>query len=197
MYGKQVAKEHYDANGWVLHHNTDIWRGAAPINHANHGIWVTGGAWLSQHLWEHYLYNPDEEFLREKAYPLMKGSAEFFVDFLVENRKGFLISSPSNSPEIGGLVAGPTMDHQIIRQLFRNCIQASKILEIDEQFRIELEMLVVRIAPNRIGWMGQLQEWMEDKDDAEEHHRHVSHLWALHPGSEINWIQAPELFLWA
>ena len=191
--GKNVAKEHYNCNGWVLHHNTDIWRGAAPINHANHGIWVTGGAWLSTHFWEHYLYTQDKEFLKD-SYDLIKGSALFFTEFLVEDPKtGYLISTPSNSPEIGGLVAGPTMDHQIIRALFRICIEASEILGIDKDFSEKLQLMIPKIAPNQIGKYGQLQEWLEDKDDPEEKHRHVSHLWAVYPGSEINYEETPEL----
>ena len=114
--GKQTAKDHYNAPGWVLHHNTDLWRGTAPINAANHGIWVTGGAWLCQHLWEHYLFTQDKTFLKNKAYPIMKEAALFFNSFLIKDPvTGYLISTPSNSPEQGGLVAGPTMDHQIIR----------------------------------------------------------------------------------
>ena len=128
--GKQTAKVHYNAPGWVLHHNTDLWRGTAPINASNHGIWVTGGAWLCQHLWEHYLYTQDKEFLKNQAYPIMKEAARFFNAFLVKDPKtGWLISTPSNSPEQGGLVAGPTMDHQIIRDLFQSTIQASEILK--------------------------------------------------------------------
>ena len=192
--GSRTAQVHYGARGWVFHHNTDLWRGAAPINHANHGIWVTGGAWLSHHLWERYLYTRDEAFLAERAYPVMKGAALFFVDFLVEDpRSGWLISTPSNSPEIGGLVAGPTMDHQIIRSLFRACIAAAEILGIDEDFRNQLAERVPRIAPNQIGQHGQLQEWLEDKDNPREQHRHVSHLWGLHPGCEITPRGTPEL----
>ena len=192
--GKTVAKEHYNANGWVLHHNTDIWRGAAPINASNHGIWVSGGAWLSRHLWEHYLFSQDKKFLAEQAYPLMRGAAEFFTEFLVKDPKtGFLISTPSNSPENGGLVAGPTMDHQIIRALFRSCIEASDILGVDQQFAAKLKEMLPRIAPNQIGKYGQLQEWMEDKDDPDNKHRHVSHLWGVYPGNEINWMQTPDL----
>jgi alpha-L-fucosidase 2 len=192
--GSRTAQVHYGARGWVFHHNTDLWRGAAPINHANHGIWVTGGAWLSHHLWERYRYTRDEVFLAERAYPVMKGAALFFVDFLVEDpRSGWLISTPSNSPEIGGLVAGPTMDHQIIRSLFRACIEASEILGIDEDFRNQLAERVPRIAPNQIGQHGQLQEWLEDKDNPREQHRHVSHLWGLHPGCEITPRGTPEL----
>jgi alpha-L-fucosidase 2 len=193
--GAKTAKEHYNCRGWVLHHNTDLWRGTAPINAANHGIWVTGGAWLCQDLWERYAFTGDKEFLKKRAYPLMKGAATFFVDFLVEDPKtGWLISTPSNSPEIGGLVAGPTMDHQIIRDLFTNCIKASEILDVDEDFRRKLVELRSRIAPNQIGQYGQLQEWLEDKDDPNNKHRHVSHLFGLHPGKEITRRGTPDLF---
>ncbi|UCG49469.1 MAG: glycoside hydrolase family 95 protein [Phycisphaerales bacterium] len=193
--GSKTAKAHYACRGWVLHHNTDLWRGTAPINHSNHGIWVTGGAWLCRHLWEHYLYTGDRAFLKDRGYPLMKGAAEFFVDFLVEDPAGGgLISTPSNSPETGGLVAGPTMDHQIIRELFSNCIEASKVLGVDEELRAKLTELRSRIAPNRIGRHGQLQEWLEDKDDPRNRHRHVSHLFGLHPGAEITKRGTPELF---
>jgi len=193
--GAKTAKAHYDCRGWVLHHNTDLWRGTAPINASNHGIWVTGGAWLCQDLWEHYAFTGDKKFLKDRAYPLMKGAATFFVDFLVEDPKtGWLISTPSNSPEIGGLVAGPTMDHQIIRDLFANCIKASRILGVDEDFRQKLAQLRDRIAPNQIGRHGQLQEWLEDKDDPNNKHRHVSHLFGLHPGKEISRRRTPELF---
>ena len=185
--GKEVAREHYGAHGWVFHHNTDLWRGAAPINASNHGIWPVGGAWLCQHLWWHYVYTGDEEFLRKRAYPLMKEAALFFADFLVEDLDtGWLISPLSNSPENGGLVAGPTMDHQIIRSLLVNTIQASEILEEDDEMRTTLEYLLENIAPLQVGKHGQLQEWLTDKDDVDNKHRHVSHLWGLHPGSEIN-----------
>ena len=184
--GAKTAKAHYDCRGWVLHHNTDLWRGTAPINASDHGIWGTGGAWLCQDLWEHYAFTGDEAFLGKRAYPIMKGAAQFFVDFLIEDPKtGWLISTPSNSPENGGLVAGPTMDHQIIRDLFTNCIEASKILGVDKDFREKLTELKGKIAPNQIGRYGQLQEWLEDKDDPNEHHRHVSHLWGVYPGWEI------------
>lgn len=186
--GRQTAREHYNCPGWVLHHNTDLWRGSAPINHANHGIWVTGGAWLSLHLWEHYLFNPQKDFLATRAYPLMKGAAEFFTKFLIPDpRTGYLISTPSNSPENGGLVAGPTMDHQIIRSLFKACIEASRILEKDREFNNNLETLLGRMAPDQVGRYGQLQEWLEDLDDPANKHRHVSHLWGVFPGKEITW----------
>ena len=193
--GAKTARVHYDCRGWVLHHNTDLWRGTAPINAANHGIWVTGGAWLCQDLWEHYAFTGDIKFLRKRAYPLMKGAATFFVDFLIEDpNTGWLISTPSNSPENGGLVAGPTMDHQIIRDLFTNCIKASEILGVDKDFRRELTELRGRIAPNQIGRYGQLQEWLEDKDNPNNKHRHVSHLFGLHPGKEISRRRTPYLF---
>ncbi|HCQ00659.1 MAG TPA: alpha-L-fucosidase, partial [Candidatus Latescibacteria bacterium] len=193
--GRQTARSHYGCRGWVLHHNTDLWRGTAPINASDHGIWVTGGAWLCRHLWERYLFERDLSFLRERAYPLMKGAAEFFVDFLVEDpNTGWLISTPSNSPEIGGLVAGPTMDHQIIRTLFTDCIEATRLLRADAPFRRRLTDLRERIAPNRIGRHGQLQEWLEDIDDPECTHRHISHLWGVYPGDEITKDGTPDLF---
>jgi len=192
--GRETAKEYYNAPGWVLHHNTDLWRGTAPINASNHGIWVTGGAWFCEHLWERYLFTRDERFLRDTAYPIMKDAALFFNTFLIKDPvSGYLISTPSNSPEQGGLVAGPTMDHQIIRALFKNTIQASKILNRDAAFRKELEDKYPRIAPNKIGRYGQLQEWMQDVDDTTNKHRHVSHLWGVYPGNEINWETTPEL----
>jgi alpha-L-fucosidase 2 len=194
--GHSVAQKHYNAPGWVLHHNFDLWRGAAPINASNHGIWPSGGAWLCQHLWWHYLYTGDKAFLAERAYPLMKGAAEFFAACLVEdprNDKHWLISGPSNSPEEGGLVMGPTMDHQIIRNLFANTAQAARVLGVDEEFAKKLDTMRGRIAPNQIGKYGQLQEWLEDKDDPKNEHRHVSHLWGLFPGEEIT-PDTPELF---
>ncbi len=194
--GHSTAQKHYGAPGWVLHHNFDLWRGTAPINHANHGIWVTGGAWLCQHLWWKYEYDGDTAFLRDKAYPLMKSASEFFVDYLIEdprNDKGWLISGPSNSPENGGLVMGPTMDHQIIRNLFATTSKAARILGVDEDFAKKLDTMYKQIAPNQIGKHGQLQEWLQDKDDPKNEHRHVSHLWGLFPGEEIT-PETPELF---
>ena len=194
MSGRKTAKVHYDCRGWVFHHNTDLWRGTAPINNSNHGIWVTGGAWLTRHIWEHYLFTGDKEFLVERAYPVMKGAALFFVDFLIEDPEtGWLISTPSNSPEQGGLVAGPSMDHQIIRELFTNCIEAAKILGIDNDFRRKLTKLRSRVAPNQIGQHGQLQEWLQDKDNPRNQHRHISHLYALHPGYEVTPLKTPKL----
>ena len=192
--GRRVAQEHYGARGWVLHHNTDLWRGAAPINAANHGIWPTGGAWLCQHLWWHYLFTGDAQFLAERAYPLLREAALFFVDTLVEDpQTGWLISPLSNSPENGGLVPGPTMDHQIVRTLFGYVIAAAEHLDVDAEMRSQLAVLRSRIAPNQIGQYGQLQEWITDKDDPQNRHRHVSHLWGLHPGDEIT-EHTPQLY---
>ncbi|WP_044633218.1 glycoside hydrolase family 95 protein [Neotamlana sedimentorum] len=191
--GAKVAKTHYNADGWIVHHNVDIWRGAAPVNASHHGIWLGGAAWLSSHIWEHYLFTQDKEFLK-KRYPLLRNAALFYSQFLYEDpNTGYLISSPSNSPEIGGLVAGPTMDHQLIRALFKTTIEASKILDQDAEFTSTLKPMINKIAPNQIGKHGQLQEWMEDKDNPENHHRHVSHLWAVHPGNEINFDETPDL----
>ena len=192
--GRKTAQAHYGARGWVLHHNTDLWRGTAPINASDHGIWVTGGAWLCHHLWEHYQFTGDKAFLAKRGYPAMKGAAMFFADFLVKDPKtGLLISGPSNSPEQGGLVMGPTMDHQIIRDLFANTSAAARVLGVDKDLAARLDEMGKAIAPNRIGKHGQLQEWMEDKDDPKNDHRHVSHLWGVYPGWDITPRQ-PDLF---
>ena len=191
--GQKTAKQYYNARGWVLHHNTDIWRGTAPINNSNHGIWPTGGAWLMTHLWEHYLFNQDLRFLADH-YDIIKEATLFFKDVLVEDKEtGWLVSTPSNSPENGGLVKGPTMDHQIIRALFNIFIQSSDIVNSDAALRDSIIQMHAKIAPNQIGKYGQLQEWLEDKDDPENKHRHVSHLWGLHPGNEINMEATPKL----
>jgi alpha-L-fucosidase 2 len=192
--GRTVAKEHYAARGWVVHHNFDLWRGAAPINAANHGIWVTGSGWMALHLWEHFLFTQDRQFLKKTAFPLMKGAAQFYADYLVEDpQTKWLVSGPSNSPEQGGLVMGPTMDHQIIRSLFGACIEAAKLLGADTKFAAKLSELRPRIAPNQVGKHRQLQEWLEDKDDPKNTHRHVSHLWGVYPGDDITW-RAPKFF---
>jgi len=193
--GARTAQAHYGASGWVLHHNFDLWRGTAPINASNHGIWPSGGAWLCQQVWNHYLFSGDRDWLRQTGYPLMKGSAEFFADVLVEDpKRGWLVSGPSNSPEQGGLVMGPTMDHQIIRELFGNVIAASEVLGVDEGLRQKLAGLRERIAPNQVGRLGQLQEWLDDVDEPENKHRHVSHLFGVYPGVEITPYGTPDLF---
>ena len=194
LTGRSIAREHYNCDGWVLHHNTDLWRGAAPINSAPYGVWPTGAAWVCTHLWEHFLFTRDTMFLRERAYPVMKDAALFYSQFLIEDPKtGWLISSPSNSPENGGLVAGPTMDHQLIRSLFRQCVKTAGILGESNEFTSMLAEKAEQVAPNQIGQYGQLQEWLEDKDNPENKHRHVSHLWGVHPGEDITWEKNPEL----
>ena len=192
--GQSIAREHYDLEGWVTHHNTDIWRGAAPINNANHGIWPVGGAWLSQHLWWHYEYSNNKEYLK-KIYPVLKEASTFFVGYLSPdpNNPEQLISGPSNSPEQGGLVMGPSMDHQIIRNLFSNTIEAAELLNMDADFVSVIKDKRSKIAKNKIGKHGQLQEWLEDVDKPKNKHRHVSHLWALHPGNEIHPLTTPDL----
>jgi alpha-L-fucosidase 2 len=198
--GAKMAKDHYGASGWVAHHNTDLWRAAGPIDGPAWGLWPTGGAWLCTHLWEHYLFSGDREFLA-RAYPLMKGSAQFFLDALVtEAKHGWLVTSPSLSPEnthhgATSLVAGPAMDAQILRDLFTACIQASEILGQDADFRARLAAARTRLAPHQVGAQGQLQEWLEDWDAGapEPHHRHVSHLYALYPSDQIDARRTPEL----
>ncbi len=192
--GTEVARDFYGARGWVAHHNTDGWRGAAPINASNHGIWPVGGAWLCTHLWERYLFTGDDEFLREHAYPLLKGASLFFVDYLVDDPvhgKNWLVSGPSNSPERGGLVMAPTMDHQIIRYVLNATAEAAGILACDAELAAQLRDVVARIAPNQVGEEGQLKEWLY-KEAPRTTHRHVSHLWGLHPGSEIT-PETPDL----
>lgn len=187
--GTSTATEHYGARGWALHHNFDLWRGTAPINASNHGIWISGAPWLSLHLWEHYLFTGDKEFLR-KSWPVLRDCALFFTDYLIEDPETkALISGPSNSPEQGGLVMGPSMDHQIIRDLFKAVSSGARILGTDENLAKKLDEMRPRIAPNKIGKHGQLQEWMQDKDDPKNTHRHVSHLWAVFPGTDITWRQ--------
>ena len=190
--GARTAKNMYNARGWVTHHNTDLWRATAPIDGPAWGMWPTGGAWLCLHLWDRYEFSGDKEFLA-KVYPVIKGAAEFFLDTLVEEPKHkWLVTNPSLSPEnqhpFGAAVcAGPTMDSQIIRDLFSNCIRASEILGTDEEFRKQLETVRARLAPNQIGKAGQVQEWLEDWDveAKEQNHRHISHLYGLYPSAQI------------
>ena len=183
--GARTASEQYGCHGWVAHHNTDLWRGTAPINNID-GIWPTGGAWLCYHLWEHYLFTGDKKFLA-RAYPDMKGAALFFVEDLIKDPKtGWLVTSPSYSPEQGELCYGPTMDNQIIRALMDNIIAAAGILETDKTFAVELTKIRNQLPPNQVGKYDQLQEWLEDVDKPNNNHRHMSPLWALYPGAEIS-----------
>lgn len=198
--GRRTAKVHYNARGWVAHHNTDLWRATAPVDGPNSGMWPTGGAWLCQHLWEHYLYSRDKAYLA-RVYPAMKGAAEFFLDTLVEEPvHKWLITSPSLSPEnrhqFGtSIVAGPAMDGEILRDLFANTRQAAEILGVDLELRTQLAAARARLAPAQVGKAGQLQEWLEDWDLSapDIHHRHVSHLYALFPSDQITQRATPEL----
>jgi len=197
--GARAARMHWGAGGWVAHHNTDLWRAASPID-GLWGHWPTGGAWLSQNLWEHYLFTQDLDFPK-RLYPAMKGAAQFFLDSLVEEpTHKWLVTCPSASPENGhpkgtSICAGPTMDNQIIRDLFSNCIQASALLGVDVDFRQQLIAARARLAPNQIGKAGQLQEWLDDWDleAGDRHHRHVSHLYGLYPSAQISARSTPEL----
>ena len=182
--GVRTAHAQYGAGGWVVHHNTDLWRGSAPINGVD-GVWPTGGAWLCQHLWEHYLFTGDKKFLA-RAYPDMKAAAQFFVDFLIKDpQTGWLVTSPSYSPEQGEETQGPTMDNQLIRALLKNTIAAANILDTDKTFATQLATVRDQLPPNQIGQHGQLQEWLADVDKPNNNHRHMSPLWALYPGNDI------------
>ena len=199
--GNRTAVEQYGCRGWVAHHNTDIWRGTAPINNID-GVWPTGGAWLCYHLWEHYLFTGDKKFLA-RAYPAMKGASQFFADDLVkDSRTGWLVTSPSFSPEQGHLCYGPTMDNQLIRALMNSTINAADILDTDKSFAMELTRIRDRLPPNQIGKYGQLQEWLQDTDVPDNNHRHMSPLWALYPGADISpanpkiWDAAKLLLKW-
>ena len=189
--GARTAKKQYGARGWVAHHNTDHWRGTAPINNVD-GVWPTGGAWLCHHLWEHYLFTGDKNFLKKRAYPAMKFASLFFVDFLIKDPKiGYLVTSPSHSPEQTPpnrplFSVGPTMDNQLIRALFTYTIDAAEILGTDKKFAKQLADLRAQLPPNMVGKHGQLQEWLEDWDAPNNNHRHMSPLFALYPGWEIN-----------
>jgi len=198
--GGRTAQEMYGAHGWVVHHNTDLWRASAPIDGPNWGMWPSGGAWLCLHLWDRYEYSGDKKVLKA-IYPALKGSCEFFLDTLQEEPKHkWLVTNPSLSPENGhphgaAVCAGPTMDMQILRDLFANTIQASETLGVDDGLRQRLQATRARLAPNQIGSSGQLQEWLEDWDmqAGDLHHRHVSHLYGLYPGRDITRRGTPDL----
>jgi alpha-L-fucosidase 2 len=198
--GARTARVQWDAGGWVAHHNTDLWRASAPIDGPTWGFWPTGGAWLCRHLWQHYEFSGDKKFLA-RVYPAMKGAAQFFLDTLVEEPKHhWLVTCPSLSPENqhpfgASTCAGPTMDMEILRDLFADTSKAAEILGVDPDFRKRLSETRRRLAPLQIGRAGQLQEWLEDWDmDAPEiHHRHVSHLYGLFPSDQINVFDTPEL----
>jgi len=200
--GRRVAKTMYGAGGFVLHHNTDIWGHAVPIDGARWGVWPMGGAWLSLHLWEHYDFTRDRVFLATRAYPVMKEAAEFLLDYLQPDAKGRLLSGPSTSPENqyvlpdgtkGTLCLAPYMDTEIAWALFTRVIAAADILGTDAAFRQRVAAAREKLPPLAIGRYGQLQEWLEDYPEADPGHRHVSHLFALHPGSQITMRGTPAL----
>ncbi|WP_411345164.1 glycosyl hydrolase family 95 catalytic domain-containing protein [Paenibacillus sp. WLX1005] len=251
--GRQAATVHYGASGWVTHHNTDLWRQAIPTGgDASWAFWPMGGIWLCAHLWEHYEYTRDVEYLRQTAYPIMKEAAQFALDWLVEDPQGYLVTAPSTSPENKFLTergtpcsisAASTMDMTLIRELFRHCMQAAQVLAsqhdktstrsaadqpaspidglssvdglssidesfaisesssiehhrlngFDEQFMDRLTTAMDRLYPFQIGRHGQLREWYDDYEEHEPGHRHVSHLYGLYPGNEINRQERPEL----
>jgi alpha-L-fucosidase 2 len=198
--GAAMAKAHYGARGWVLHHNTDLWRATGPVDGPQWGLWPMGGAWLTAQLWDHWQFSRDPTLLK-RLYPLMKGAAEFLLDYLVSQPgTGFLVTNPSLSPENqhpfgSSLCAGPAMDNQIIRDLFGGLIEASASLGVDADLRERLVGALGRIRPDQIGYAGQLQEWADDWDlDAPEpHHRHISHLYALYPSWQIQPEATPAL----
>lgn len=211
--GAQVAREHYGAKGWVFHQNTDLWRVAAPMDGPTWGTFTVGGAWLVTHLYEHYLFTQDEDYLLE-IYPVIKGSVEFFMDFLVAHPNGkWLVTNPSNSPEnppdgkgykyfydeVTGMyyfttiVAGATMDMQILKDLFAYYIAAAEILDIDRQFVKKVGITRERLVPSQVGKDGMLQEWTDDLGQLEDKHRHFSHLYGLYPGNVISARRTPEL----
>lgn len=203
--GRDTAAKHYGMTGWVAHHISDIWGFAVPGDAATCGLWPTGGAWLCDHLWEHYLFTGDRAFLEELAYPILREACAFFLDYLYEDEQGRLLSGPSSSPENryrlpdgsqGHLCMGPTMDSQIIRELLTHTRDAASALgeAVDDQALLSrIEAALPKLPPNRIGKHGQLMEWPEDYDEPEPGHRHISHLFGLHPGTQISPGRTPRL----
>ncbi|MEL0455843.1 glycoside hydrolase family 95 protein [Flavobacteriaceae bacterium SZ-1-7] len=197
--GQESARKMYHARGWNIHHNTDIWRVAGMIDGGFYGFWPMGGAWLTQHIWQHYLFTGDKEFLK-KHYPVLKGKAQFYADVLQEEPEhNWLVVTPSMSPENKyinsvGVSYGTTMDNQLVFDVFSNVIDASKILDIDTEFADSIAVLKKRLPPMQIGKYGQLQEWIKDWDDPGSKHRHISHLYGLYPSAQVSPFKNPELF---
>ena len=200
--GKQTARDMYGVEGWVLHHNTDQWRITGPVDRAQTGLWPVGAAWLCRHLWEHYLYTGDKEFLRQ-YYPIMLDAARFFTQTLVKHpTKGWLVVCPGESPEHGGkgrptpLDAGVTMDNQIVTELYTNVLEAAKILDHLDNLDIldTIRTQLSQLPPMQIGRWGQLQEWLDDLDDPKDDHRHFSHLYGLYPSYQISPFRTPNLW---
>lgn len=197
--GQESARRLYGARGWNIHHNTDIWRISGPIDGAYYGLWPMGGAWLSQHLWQHYLYQGDTNFLK-KIYPILKNQALFYLDIIKrEPEHGWMIVCPSMSPENAHhsgvtIAAGTTMDNQLVFDVFNNVIRSGEILKVDETLADTLIHILDQLPPMQIGRWGQLQEWMHDWDNQNDRHRHVSHLYGLYPSNQISPYRNPELF---
>ena len=191
--GRQTARDFFKARGWIVNTMNNTFGFTAPGWDFPWGFFPGGAAWYGQHVWQHYEFNPDEDYLRNRAYPILQEAALFWLDYLTEDEDGFLVSSPSYSPEHGGISTGAYMDIQIVWDLFNNTIKALDVLKIDAAFKQELMTAKEKLLPLKIGRWGQLQEWKEDHDDPENKHRHLSHLFALHPGQQINPLTTPEL----
>ena len=205
--GAKTAQEMYGCNGWMAHHNTDLWRIAGPVDGTTWGMFPTGGAWLTTHLWQHYLYTGDKQFLTE-YYPVMKGAADFLLDYLqtypadgyIKNAAGWLVTVPTVSPEHGPVgkkttvTAGSTMDNQIVFDVLSQTLAAAKVLGLDESSIINYQSSIKKLPPMQIGRYGQLQEWMQDGDDPNDEHRHLSPLYGLYPSNQISPYSHPDLF---
>lgn len=196
--GAETAKTLYGADGWVAHHNTDAWRACGPVDQARYGMWPNGGAWLATHLWDHYLFTGDKEFLK-KYYPVIKGTADFYMSAMqTDPRNGYLVTTPSMSPEHGygksWITAGCTMDNQIAFDALNNTLRCAELLGEDAEYIAKLQNTISRLQPMLVGRYGQLQEWTVDADDPKDQHRHVSHLYGLYPSSQITPNATPAAF---
>lgn len=198
--GAETAKTMYGCNGWMAHHNTDLWRIAGPVDGAYWGMFPNGGAWLATHLWEHYQYTMDKDFLTE-WYPVIKGAADFYLDYMqVHPTYGWLVVVPSVSPEhepmgkSSPIIAGCTMDNQIVRDALSNALASAEILGVDAEYQQTLRDAIAQLPPMQVGKHGQLQEWLEDADNPNDQHRHISHLYGLYPSNQISKINTPELY---
>lgn len=198
--GATTAREMYGCRGWMAHHNTDLWRIAGPVDGAYWGMFPHGGAWLTTHLWQHYLFNGDREFLRQ-WYPVMRGAALFYLDFMqVHPQYGWLVTTPSVSPEHGPMgkdtpiTAGCTMDNQIVFDVLTQALHSAEILKTDKSLQDSLRKAIALLPPMQVGKYGQLQEWLVDGDDPKDEHRHISHLYGLYPSNQISPYSHPELF---
>jgi alpha-L-fucosidase 2 len=198
--GAITARQIYDCGGWVAHHNTDIWRIAGPVDGPQWGMFPTGGAWLTTHIWQHYLYSGDKKFLNE-MYPVLKGAADFLLDYLqTDPRTGWLVTVPTVSPEHGPmgtrtpLTAGATMDNQIVFDVLSATQKATHIVKPNPAYEQRLAATIQKLPPMQVGQYGQLQEWQQDGDDPNDQHRHISHLYGLYPSNQISPYSNPKLF---